>query len=408
MVERVRSETGAVELPTVRTSPLDPPTELAPLRERGGVSRLRYPNGEIGWLVTSYSLGRAVLSDSRFRMRFEQWPVGDPRTIAALANDNEGRPTRPGNLLTQDPPEHTRIRKPQAEFVTARALQAYRGEIVRIVSERLDVMESEGPPVDLAETFSDPVSSMVICAMLGVPADDRRQFEAPVTISQDPFASAAEKIASFDEFEAYLRRVIADKRAHPADDLMSKLAAKEALTDAEFSGAIGFLFAAGFHTSSGQLTLSVLALLVEPTRWEWLRRARGAEVLRAIEELLRYLSIAHCSLTRTAACDIDLGNVRIRAGESVTVSLSAANRDPNKFENPDTLDLCRPKSGHLAFGHGRHICLAQHLVRLELAVALPALAQRFPTLRLAVPIHEIPMADGVKQVYTAERLPVTW
>jgi cytochrome P450 len=139
-----------------------------------------------------------------------------------------------------------------------------------------------------------------------------------------------------------------------------------------------------------------------------MRCADASSIDTAVEELLRYLSIFPNAVPRTALEDVELGGVLIQAGQSVTVSLAAANRDPEQFEQPDKLEFSRSSKGHLAFGQGRHMCLGQHLARLELQIAFPRLIERFPTLRLAVPAADIPVYGGEHILYGVRQLPVAW
>jgi cytochrome P450 len=127
----------------------------------------------------------------------------------------------------------------------------------------------------------------------------------------------------------------------------------------------------------------------------------------AVEELLRYLTIVHIGPVRTALEDVELDGQLIKAGESVTLSLSAANRDPERFKDPENLDVRQSATGHLTFGHGIHQCLGQQLARIEMRTAYPALLRRFPGLRLAVPADEVPMRTNMS-IYGVHRLPVTW
>jgi cytochrome P450 len=154
------------------------------------------------------------------------------------------------------------------------------------------------------------------------------------------------------------------------------------------------------------LGLGTFALLQHPDQAAALR-ADPSLAGTAVEELLRHLSIIQMGIPRGALEDVELGGVLIRAGELVTLAVAAGNRDPEHFADPDALDLTREATGHLAFGHGIHQCLGQQLARIELRIAYPALLRRFPTLRLAVPPEEVPLAVD-KNIYGVHRLPVTW
>jgi cytochrome P450 len=402
------AEGAPVPLPTVRNHPFDPPPALGTLRGERQLCRLRYPDGHVGWLVTSHALARAVLADPRLSVRPDRPPVGEPGENAAVREALEDLPENAGIVITLDPPAHTRLRRLQAGYFTVRRVSEHRAAIERIVSDCLDAMQKAGPPVNLVDVFALPVPSLTICEMLGVPRSDRYRFERPTEVSVDPHASAQEKIAAFREFCDYAHGVIEQKRIQPRDDLLSHLVADGQLTDDELAGAALQLFGAGHETTANMLALGTFALLCDRSRWETLQ-ANPSLMDTAVEELLRYLTIVQLgAFTRTAVEDIELDGVKIEAGESVTVSLPAANRDPAKFSDPDELDLTRDASGHVAFGHGRHMCLGQHLARLEMQVALAGLMRRFPALHLAVPAHEVPMYSGERALYGVRELPVAW
>ncbi|ADB50378.1 cytochrome P450 [Conexibacter woesei] len=406
----VRSSAGSapVDLPITRTHPFDPAPQLAALREESPLCRLRYPDGHVGWLATSYDLARRVLVDSRFSIKPMRPPVGDPVTTAEVQEVERAQPEAEGALILLDPPQHTKIRRLQAAYFTVQRIGEHRAGLERLVGDQLDAMERQGSPVDFVRAFAAPVPGLAICAMLGVPGSDREHFERPTQVSEDPRSTAEEQIAANNEFRAYSHGVIQRKRAEPGDDLLSEVIATSDLSDAELAGLALQLFSAGHETTVSMLALSLLALLGDRRRWEQLC-ADPSLVDGAVEELLRYLTIVQVgAFTRTATEDVELDGTVVKAGEGITVSLSAANRDPSKFPDPDLLDLARDASGHVAFGHGRHICLGQHFARLELQVALAALTRRFPTLRLAVPSEEVPMYPSEQFLYGVHELPVAW
>lgn len=397
-----------IDLPCERVDPLDPPPVLRELREGAPVSRLRFSDGQIGWMVTGYALGRTLLVDPRFSVGTFVMPLGDPEVVAETDRIERGMPENAGVLIALDPPQHTRIRRAAAGYFTVRAVSALEESIERIVAERLDAMEQAGPPVDLVPALALPLSSFTICDMLGVPHADRERFERPSAVLADPGADATEKRAALVDFSDYCRRVVAAKRVTPGDDLLSDLIAKDELTEDEIVGLARQLFEAGHETTATQLALSVYTLLSERSRWEGLRED-PAQIETAVDELLRYLSILQMgTFSRTATEEVELGDVVVKQGEKVVVSIPAANRDPEKFADPEELDLARHAGGHLAFGHGKHMCIGQHLARLELKVGLRRLLERFPDLDLAVPAQEIHFVGGEHQLYGVEALPVAW
>jgi cytochrome P450 len=197
------------------------------------------------------------------------------------------------------------------------------------------------------------------------------------------------------------------KRRQPAEDLLSGLIHGDGgLTDDELVNIGNLLLIAGHETTANMLGLGTLTLLQHPGQLAALR-ADPTLFTGAVEELLRYLSIIQFGLLRVATEDVEVGGRRILAGDPVVVAVMTADRDPARFADPDTLDVTRGYSPHLAFGHGVHQCLGQQLARVELKVGLRALLERFPTLRLAVPPEQVRMRDDMA-IYGVHELPVTW
>jgi cytochrome P450 len=387
------------ELPLERPPgcPFDPPEELARIREQGPLSRFVYPDGHVGWLVTGHAQARAVAGDSRFSSRYELMHYPFPGTEIIEM------PTAPdGDLTGIDAPEHTRYRKLLTGKFTVRRMRELTGRAEQVTAEHLDAMERGGPGVDLVTAFAHPIPAIMICELLGVPYADRETFQRHASALSGIDATAEEQFAAYGLLQEYIGELVLAKRAHPTDDLLGDLTTSD-LTDAELSGIGAFLLGAGLDTTANMIALGTFALLSHPEQLDTLRADPG----QAVEELLRYLSVAHTGM-RAALEDVELDGQVIKAGESVTVSVQAANRDPVKFPDPDTLDLRRKATGHLAFGHGIHQCLGQQLARVELRVALPALFARFPALRLAVPADDVPVRGPEMGVYGVHRLPVTW
>jgi len=391
-----------IDLPTLRAG-VDPPPELGELREREPVRPLRFSDGHVGWLVTSYQLGRKVLMDSRFGVRPPRLPVGE-----LLESDLP----RPGVMIGLDPPDHSRVRRLQTGYFTLRRAAELRPSLERIVAGRLEAMAAAGPQVDLHQIFALPIPSLAICDMLGIRHDERHRFEHPHDVAFDSERSDGERDAAYQEFLSFVREIADRRRADPGDDVISEVLATGELEDEELPGVVEQLISAGHHTTANMLTLSTYFLLADRSRWEALQAAVGedpAAIEPAVEELLRYLTLVQVgAFARTAHEDVELGGVVVRAGQSVLVSLAAANRDPAKFPNPDRFDPGRDANGHLSFGYGRHMCLGQHLARLELQVGLLGLLTTFPTLSLAVPAEEIRLHDGRNLLHGVYELPVTW
>ena len=407
------TERTPIEMPKVRTHLFDPPSVLAELREREPVCRLQYPDGHVGWLVTSHRLGSTVLTDSRFgRPRIEglpfgRLPLGDPVKWAEFTDAWEKSGALVANPLRFDPPEHTRLRRVLSGQFTLRRVAEHRARIEQIVANELDAMEEAGPPADLLKVFATPVSLATHCAILGVPEREGERFAGLTQSALDPRISLDETMAAYGEFIDFVQTVIEHKRREPGDDLASYVISSGELTDEEIFSTIFTLFQAGHEPTASTLALGTFALLCHPDQLEALR-ADPSLIDAAVEEVFRYVPVFQIAGSRTALEDVELDGVLIKAGEDVTVSLAAANRDPEKFDHPDEFDIVRSGRGHLAFGHGIHMCVGQHLGRLELQVALAELLRRFPALRLAVPADQVPVNGGEQITYGVQELPITW
>ncbi|MFJ9613595.1 cytochrome P450 [Streptomyces noursei] len=389
------------ELPITRPAgcPFAPPAELAELREEQPLRRMRYPDGHLGWLATGYSVARAVAADRRFSSRYELMHMPFPGTAAV-----ELPPATVGDLTGIDPPHHTRYRRLLMGKFTVRRMRELTSRVEQITAEHLDAMERQGPQVDLVKAFAHPVPALMICELLGVPYAERARFQQHAMTASSTEGSVEEQYAAMTALQEFVGELVRAKRARPTDDLLSDLTGTD-LTDEELAGLGSFLLGAGLDTTSNMISLGTFALLTHPDQADALRADPGLAE-QAVEELMRYLTIAHTGV-RAALEDIELEGQSIKAGESVTVSLQAANRDPQRFPDPDRLDLRRRATGHLAFGHGIHQCLGQQLARVEMRVAFPALLTRFPTLRLAVPPHEVPLRNDLS-MHGVQCLPVTW
>jgi cytochrome P450 len=380
--------------------PFDPPAELVEAREHGPISPYTFPGGQPGWLVTGYDLVRSVLADRRFSSRKELMlhPTID-------FGDMEIPPAPPGEFLLMDEPQHSRYRKPLAGRFTARRMRLLTERVEQVTAEHLDAMAAAGPPADLVTAFAKPIPAVVICELLGVPYGDRDAFQGNIDKFMNGETGDDELFAAYTATQEYLAELVVAKRANPTDDVLSELTEGD-LTDEELRGMSLVLLAAGLDTTANMLALGTFALLQNPAQLAALR-ADPALVDGAVEELLRYLSVAK-TFWRTALEDVELGGRTIRAGDRLILSYNTANRDPERFTDPHALDLHREPRGHLAFGHGAHLCLGQQLARVELRVAFPALLDRFPTLRLAVPADEVALRPETADIYGVKSLPVTW
>jgi cytochrome P450 len=385
--------------------PFDPPRDITRLREARPVSPMAFPDGHEGWLVTGYDAVRQLMADTRFSSRQDIGVLHVPYEIPGMPVATEPSPQLPGVFIAMDPPDHSRLRKRLTGAFTVKRMKQLEAHIVDVVERQLDEMAKLTPPIDLVAEFALPVPSLVICELLGVPYADRAGFQANSAQFMVKDQPLEQKMGAYVALNTFLAELVTRKRAEPGEDILSDLAAQDDLTIEELTGVAFLLLLAGHETTANMLSLGTFALLEHPEQLAAL--AAGPELLPgAVEELLRYLSVADI-FYRYATEDIELGGETIPEGSTVVVSLLAANRDPGRFENPDSLDVHRTARGHLSFGHGVHQCLGQQLARIEMRAGFEALLRRFPTLALAVPAGEVKLRTDMN-IYGVHELPVTW
>jgi cytochrome P450 len=390
-------------MPYRRETRYDPPTALMALQEQPLRPMKYYPDGVEGWLVTGHAHGRQILADPRFVTgeRFTHSPTELPHVFVSISDQ-----VPPGFFLFFDPPEHTRLRRKITGVFTVKRMKELEPRIAAIVDERIAAMREAGSGADLVREFALPVPSLVICEMLGVPYADRDAFQQNSADMLDLSRSVEERNKSMAELFGYLMQLVPVKRAEPGDDMLSALAADTDLHDVEAAGMALILLVAGHETTANMLALGTFALLEHPEQLALLR-AEPERTAAAVEELLRFLTVAHNGIMRIAKKDAEIDGRLIRAGQHVTVVLQTANRDPERYERPHELDLERDAHGHMAFGHGVHQCVGQQLARVEMRIGLAKLIEAFPDLRLAVPSEDIPMRSDMA-VYGVHTLPVNW
>ncbi|MBL1084854.1 cytochrome P450 [Streptomyces actinomycinicus] len=349
------------------------------LRDTAPVHRITGPDGTPAWLVTRYDDVRAALTDPRLSLDKRRATAGTYRGLSLP-------PTLDANLLNMDPPDHTRIRRLVGRAFTPRRIQQLRDPIRRTADRLLDALGPHGT-TDLVASYAAPLPITVICDLLGVPEEDRldfRQWTDGLT-APDPARPHAAKEA-MAAMLGFLTGLVEAKRRAPGDDLLSDLIAVhdegDRLSEEELMSLAFLILFAGYENTVQLIGNSVLALLQHPEQLAALRE-EPARLPSAVEEFARYEGPMLLAMRRFPVEDVTIAGVTVPAGETVWVSLSAADRDPARFPDPDRLDISRDASGQLALGHGIHYCLGAPLARVETEIALAALLERFPALALA-------------------------
>jgi cytochrome P450 len=402
----------------------------AAMREKGPVAGVTLPTGGPIWFVTRYAEAMALLKDDErfvndpsnalteeeYALLFQQATehlTDEQQQMAAQIDEILRR-----HLLRVDPPDHSRLRRLVAIPFTPKYIEGLRPRVQAIADTLLDAVQARADEtrrreMELIGDFAYPLPLTVISEMLGIPLADRDNFrewsQAAVSFTPDDRANP-EVTAKLIEFIAYLRRLVAEKRSNPGDDLLSGLVLAEAegdkLSENELLSMIFLLIVAGHETTVNLIGNGMLALFEHPEQ-----RARLQEdpnlLKTAIEEMLRYYGPVEMSLTRWVRQDTELGGQRLRRGEQIMALLASANHDGEQFPNPEVFDISREPNRHAAFGTGIHSCLGATLARLEGQIAFATLLSRLPDLALAIPRDEIRWRDATF-LRGLTQLPVTF
>jgi cytochrome P450 len=402
------------DMPIERERLLDPPLAYHELREEQPITRIRFPSGRIGWLVTRFDEGSQVFSDPRMSSQRPRHDVAGEDDVDPYGNDSAE--ALPPTFNSMDAPDHGAYRRLLTGKFSPKAVQAnLQPYIDTIVTEHLDAIEAQGAggePVDLINSLALPIPSLVICEMLGVPYGDRDQFHHATEVMMDTSKRRAERDSGAHWLVEYITKLVSEKRADPqSEGLLAELIRKSEeegsiLSDEDLIGIGVLLLFAGHDTTMAMIGLSALTLLTHPAQRQELVE-HPEKIGAAVEELLRYLTIVQFGLGRTAKEDLEIAGQPIAKGDLVVVAMPAANRDPRVFDNPDEPDFDRKMTRHLAFGYGVHQCLGQNVARAELKTILPQLFTRFPGLKLATPLDEVEM-DTYGTNYGVKKMLVTW
>jgi cytochrome P450 len=387
----------------------------AELRERGRVVRTGRADGSVQYTLTHYDDVAAGLQEPRFSKDAKRiaglFAGKDPKSSGFVLSGS-GVP----NLLNLDPPDHTRLRRLVSRGFTHRRVEGLRPRIQQVVDRLLDELATADSP-DLIDGFAFQLSITMICELLGVPSERRAEFRTWSTAATTPAAygltSTAEGAARLLEF---LRAHITAKHAQlagltdarEAPDVLSAMIvsrdADDLLTDDELVGMAFLLLIAGHETTVGLIGAMALGLWRQPDQRQLLIDDPGL-IEQAVEEFLRYEGSVQRSTFRVAIEDVSIGGAVIPAGSLVTMLITGANHDPDRFERPDELDITRSAQRHVAFGQGIHFCLGAPLARMEAKIAIGSLLRRFPGYAVAVPLETLTYQPTVIRALAA--LPVS-
>jgi cytochrome P450 len=351
--------------------------------------------------LTRYDDVNMVFSDSQ---RFSSNVWSDvPERAGFMGEDEKSRSLRQiipflaYNLQGMDPPGHTRQRTLMTKTFTPRMIEAFRPTVQKLVDELIDQRLAEGT-MDIVADLAYPLPSNVILDLLGIPRDGRSYIKASAEAINEFVATLLfyggsnwQKLARiFTEVKAYLKSLIAQRRKHPGDDLLTKMVQAEEngdmLSEDEIVIATNFLLFAGHETTANLIAVGMYYLLQQPEQMAQLR-TDPAKIPAAVEELLRYVSPVHM-LARRAMQDVTLRGVTIPKDSSIYLLIGAANRDPEKFPDPEKLDINRPPVRSLGFGYGIHYCIGAALARVESQVAFNSILRRLPDLHMTVETPE--------------------
>ncbi|HEU5158808.1 MAG TPA: cytochrome P450 [Streptosporangiaceae bacterium] len=387
-----------------RTCPFDPPELMAELREREPVAKVTLWDGREVWLITKYDDAYAVLRDQR---------TSDDSTNPGFPSLSPGRPVPivKRSFSRMDGRMHARLRTMVTPEFSAARVARLRPAIQRFVDQQVDHLLATERPADLVAEYAQPISTTVLSDVIGIPRDQvafyLRHSETLVSRTRNTkytWSADGEMIEALDA-------LVTEQEREPGDHLIGRLVVDEVrrgrLSHDELVRMIHLLIVAGYENPANMIGLGALSMMMDP---EWFKAisTRDGRLPYLVEELLRYHTVAsHDGAPRVAAEDMTFGDVTIKAGEGIVVYLASANRDDEVFPKADTLDLTRDARRHLAFGHGVHMCVGRFLARAQLEISLSTLGARIPSLRLAVPIEELPFREDMHS-YGVHKLPVTW
>jgi len=390
--------TAPAQLPFEQPHPLRPASQLRALQVQGPIHEVRTATGDRAWLVTGYQEVRRLLADPRLG-RAHPDPGNAARTGESALF---GGPL--GCYDTEDA-DHARMRSLLQPHFAPRLMRALQPRVEALTAGLLDQLAQRDPPADLVAALAVPLPVLVICELLGVPYDERDQFRAWSRDAADVRDRARSEHGLAGLF-GYGQQLVARKREHPADDVISRMCATEGIADDEIAMLSMFLLFAGHETTVVAIGMGALLLLTHPGQWQALYHDPG-QIPAAVEETLRASGKGGGGIPRYARDDLEISGILVRAGELVLLDSGAANHDECVFPGPDRFDVNRSAVTHLTFGHGMRYCIGAPLARIELRAVFTQLIARYPAMRLATSAAELglnrdTLAGGLAQ------LPVSW
>ncbi len=351
-------------------TPLKPSPTLDHWRESSEISPLSYPDGHEGWIALQQQISQEILMDTRFSQQPHRFPgLAPQQTPEDFIDERDELAITTADLLALDGDQHRKCRKTVTSKFSFKAVNSYSDAVSALVSKQLSHLLEQPQPVNLTEHFSEPISIANHAFVLGIPNSMVSEFERTFVGS----VSRQERIN-------FLRDVYQFKVENPGDDVISHLIQSE-LTQAEVEGLIYVFFTSGRDSVAYMISTSMVALLQNPDQLE-LMRATLPVSKEAVEELMRYCAMFVTLFPRTALEDIEIAGQKIEAGQSVSVSPVAVNRDPRIWDEPNALKIDREVKAHLSFGHGIHGCLGQQLARLVIQESLTQLLAAIHSIEL--------------------------
>jgi cytochrome P450 len=349
----------------------DPVPQLGHARSEEPIKRLEFPFGLSAWLITRYHDVKQVLTESG------KYSNDFAHLAAATAGQTPPSP-HPGGLGFADPPDHTRLRRLLTPAFTMRRLARLQPRIDQIVTQQLDRIADAGRPADLVPAFAVPIPSLVISELLGVPYEEREEFQKLSESRFDIFANLTDPMGSITKSLAYLRSLVVRERAHPGEGLIGMLVRKhgDTISDDELAGLADGLLTGGHETTASMLALGTLVLLQRPDLAAALR-AGDSHTDAIVEELLRYLTVVQVAFPRFALHDMGIAGHQIAKGDMILCSLTSADRDHTLVEEPDIVDPRQAGTAHLAFGYGIHRCVGAELAKWNCEPPIPPCSAGF-------------------------------